>query len=86
VAIGASVDDVTDETVAALHFERDTDAGALAAWCNGVVKHVGEDVQILLASPRGPKVARVGDWLVRANDGSVTSMSAEDFVARHEPV
>jgi hypothetical protein len=54
---------------------------------NGDVRQYGDlDVAAVIDNPRGILVAKPGDYLIRASETDVYSMSESEFISKYEPV
>jgi len=85
-----SLDALSPDEVLALRFDEKAVAEELADWCAGSIERVATEsgtivTTIWVPTVKGPRPAMLGSWIVRAADGSVTVMDAEDFAARHAP-
>jgi hypothetical protein len=83
-----SVDPIT-----ALRYDDPDLPEVIAVWCDGdaVVRPdpgdpERDDRAIRVPTRSGPKLAWVGDWVVRRPDGSFDVSTHEQFVAHHEPL
>ena len=78
-----------DDEVLALRYDEPALAGELARWCGGHVERTpaGDDVVTTLVVPtaRGPRTARLGDWIAMHEPGDFHVFTPEDFAARHSP-
>jgi len=85
-----SLDALSPDEVLALRFDESAVAEELAEWCAGSLERVTTEsgtvvTTIWVPTAKGPRPALLGCWIVRAADGSVSVMDAEDFAARHAP-
>ena len=85
--------ELAEADVVALRFDDLSIAEDLATWCAGEVAHradaEGPDEEltvILVPTAKGPLPARVGDWIVRRDEGDYYPCDPETFAARHVPV
>ena len=87
---GMSLEALSPDEVLALRFDDESAAEELAAWCGGKVERVATEAgtvvtTIWVPTVKGPRPALLGTWIVKAADGGVRVMDAEDFAARHAP-
>ena len=88
-----SLGDPNSSEVVAMQFDEPAVATELASWCGGEVEELtnpedSTDTRVVIWVPgrRGPRPARLGDWIVRHGDGDFRVRSPEDFAARYEPL
>ena len=85
-----SLEDMGSDEVLALRFDERCIAEELAEWCGGSVERVATEAggvvtTIWAPTEKGPRPAVLGNWIVKAADGTVSVMTGEDFAARHAP-
>lgn len=84
------LDGLAPDEVLAMRYDESAVAEELAAWCGGKVERtMREDgtvgVVVWVPTPKGPRPALPGDWIVRRGPDEHTVMDAEAFAANHGP-
>lgn len=82
-----SVDALETDEVLALRFDSEAVAAELAAWCGGeVLQGEGSRLTVWVPTPRGPRPALLGHWIVRRALDEYRPYAPDDFQAQFQPV
>ncbi len=85
-----SIEAPRPDEVVALRFDEAAVAGDIAAWCGGRVEHTPAHdgpptTCVWVPTPKGPRAALLGDWVVRRAEGDHAVMESTAFAALHTP-
>lgn len=85
-----SIEDPAPDEVVALRFDETAVAEDIAAWCGGKVERTpvldGEPTTcIWVPTPKGPRAALLGDWVVRRGEEDHAVLDSTAFAALHSP-